>query len=153
MKILPALIAGCLLAACQSTPTPTAPSRPPITQDESTVVSTDPPQDLMIVGRLVSILDTPGCGIVHWSAVAEYTDLQVINGTYPYNVIYVIHGCPELKRSEYAKGSGDLESFNVGDYHELHLTKENVYQTMKLLNDPHPSDQLYFCREVNLYKK
>jgi hypothetical protein len=85
-----------------------------------------PTNEIVIVGRLESIQDTPGCGIFHWSAVAKYTDLQITSGIYPYDVVYVMHGCPELKRSEYAKDSGDLESFNVGDYHELHLTKQNI---------------------------
>ncbi len=157
MKIIPALIACCMLIACQSTPNPVAPSQAPIVQDTPTIAPTPrltyPSADLVIVGRLASIQNTPGCGVIHWSTVAEYTDLQVISGKYPYDVVYVIHGCPELKRSEYAQGSGDLESFNVGDYHELHLTKGNVYHTMDYSDEPYPKDRLYFCRVVNLYKK
>ena len=112
-----------------------------------------PSDEVVIVGRLASIQATPGCGLVHFSAVAEYTDLRVISGTYPYDTVYVMHGCPELTRRQYAQGSGDLESFNVGDYHELHLTKENVYHTMEHSNGPYPKDRLYFSRVVNLHTK
>jgi hypothetical protein len=114
---------------------------------------TSPSNKVVLIGQLLSIQDAPDCGIVHWSAVAEYTDLQIISGTYPYDVVYVIHGCPELKRSEYAQGSGDLESFNVGDYHELHLTRENVYHTMDHSNELYMKDRLYFSKVVNLYKQ
>jgi len=115
--------------------------------------STVPSAEVIVIGRLESIQDTPGCGIIHWSAVAKYTDLQIASGIYPYDVVYVMHGCPELKRNEYAKDSGDLESFNVGDYHELHLIKQNIYQTMEHSNEPYPKDRLYFCQQVNYYKK
>jgi hypothetical protein len=119
----------------------------------ATPVSDSSSDEIVIVGRMKSIQSVPGCGIVYWSAVAEYTDLQVISGTYPYDVVYVIHGCPEIKRNEYAQGSGNLESFTVGDYHELHLTKENAYHTMDHSNGPYPKDHLYFSRVVNLYRQ
>jgi len=131
-KILLAVLAILVVSAC----TPAAPS-----------------DEVVIVGRLESIQPTVDCGIVHASAIAKYTDLQVINGTYPYDTVYVIHGCPKSKRSDYSPGSGNLESFKVGDYHELHLTKENVYHTMDYPNAPYPKDRLYFSRVVNLYRQ
>jgi hypothetical protein len=108
--------------------------------------------ELVIVGRLVRIEDTLQCGIFHFGAVAEYTDLTVLRGTYPYETIFVTHGCPELKRSEYAEGSGDLEVFRTGDYHELHLTQQNVYDVSTYPTDLKDlSEGLYFSSVVNLY--
>ena len=49
-------------------------------------------------------------------------------GQYLKDTIYVVHGCPEIARNEYAKGSGNLASFQVGDYHILHLTSQNVFK-------------------------
>ena len=84
--------------------------------------------ELIVVGRLKSISAPGHCGFIHFGGTAEYEDLQIISGKYSKDKIYVVHGCPELPRNEYASGSGSLTSFREGDYHVLHLTSKNVYQ-------------------------
>jgi len=81
--------------------------------------------ELIVVGRLINISTPPHCGYIHFGAVAEYTDLSITNGQYLRDKIYVVHGCPELSRNEYAEGSGNLAAFQIGDYHVLHLTLQN----------------------------
>jgi hypothetical protein len=84
--------------------------------------------ELIVVGRL-KYISTPGfCGIIHSGGVAEYDDLQIINGNYSKEKIYVVHGCPGMSRKEYASESGSLTSFREGDYHVLHLTSKNIYK-------------------------
>jgi hypothetical protein len=109
--------------------------------------------ELVIVGRLVRIDDSPHCGIWHWGAIAEYTDLTILSGSYAYDTVLVIHGCPELKRGDYAEGSGDLEAFVARDYHELHLTQDNVYGIgLHPTSDQKLAGRLYYSQEVNFYK-
>jgi len=130
---------------CMNAPTATA-----ILRSEPT----PPSVELIVMGRLVRMSDPPDCGVFHFGAVAEYSDLTVLSGTYAHDVVFVIHGCPELRRSEYAAGSGDLESFRVGEYHELHLTSQNVNKVEIYPGDIKPTEGLlYFCKTVNLYKK
>jgi len=76
---------------------------------------------------LKQISTPPGCGEFLFGAVAEYTNLKILNGQYFKDTIYVVHGCPEIPRNNYANGSGNLAFFQVGDYHILHLTSENVF--------------------------
>jgi hypothetical protein len=103
----------------------------------------------------VRIADTPPCGIFHWGAVAEYTDLTVVQGAYSGSTILVVHGCPELPRREYAEDGGTLESFRVGDYHLLQLTRR-VPARGVLWGEVSPAaaeGPLYFCRAVDLYAR
>ncbi len=104
------------------------------------------------MARLIRIEHTPDCGILHLGATAEYSDLQVLNGIYPHRTIYVIHGCPELKRSEYGEDGGNLESFRAGDYHMLYLTKQNMYHVGTSFEGT-PPENYYFCKKVDLYTK
>jgi hypothetical protein len=96
----------------------------------STDTSIAPAQsdELIIVGRLNNISAPLHCGYVHFGAVAEYTDLRITSGQYLKDKVYVVHGCPELSRNEYAEGSGNLASFEIGAYHVLHLTLQNEIQ-------------------------
>lgn len=85
--------------------------------------------DFVIVGRLERISSPQAaCGILHIGAIAEYTNLKILNGKYSEDKIYVVHGCPELARNEYADNSGSLISFHEGDYHILHLTSQNIFR-------------------------
>ena len=165
-----------LLAACAKAAGPAdvrAPATSMVIMRTELAPPVPQPGDLVIVGRLDYISTPPGCGYIHFGAVAEYSDLKIVNGKYPYDTIYVIHGCPELARSEYAKGSGTLTSFRVGDYHVLHLTLQNVYQIETIvtgeklaklrdvcsLDDPcspetlvqRQSGRMYFSSQVDLY--
>ncbi len=90
---------------------------------------------------------------MHLGTVAEYSDLTVLSGEYTDTVIFVAHGCPTLSRKEYAEGSGDLESFEVGDYHELYLTTQNIRNIEYIFGAESLKKPLYFCRVVNLYSK
>ena len=112
-----------------------------------------PSDELILIGRLTHINETLYCGIIHTGSIAEYSDLQVLDGSYFKKTIYVVQGCPELKRSEYSKNGGDLESFRVGDYHLLYLTKQNIYRIEGFINDTRKGFPLYFCQRVDLYSK
>jgi len=81
--------------------------------------------ELIVVGRLKNISTPSHCGYLHFGAVAEYTDLTITNGQYLGDKIYVVHGCPELSRNEYAEDSGNLAALQIGDYHVLRLTLQN----------------------------
>ncbi|MCA9535255.1 MAG: hypothetical protein KC593_16295 [Myxococcales bacterium] len=81
-----------------------------------------------VIARLAHLgADTaPRCGTQHIAVVMRYEVLQVI-GAQPYlgpsgNQWDVIHGCPELSRARYRAGSGDVESFRLGDVHRLVLS-------------------------------
>lgn len=107
---------------------------------------------LHLVGRLVHLAETVHCGRLHFGAVAEYTDLTVLSGTYTAPTIFVVQGCPEMPRNQYAEGSGDLEIFRGGDYHELHLTQQNLSGVaVQPGNLAVPAGGLYFCQTVNRY--
>lgn len=109
--------------------------------------------ELLVVGKLEHIEKSPDCGLVHFGAIAKYTDLTVLQGAYTAKEIYVVHGCPEMPRQMYDKRSGDLDKFQVGDYHELHLTKTNVHHVESIVGDKGASqEEIYFCRIVNLKK-
>jgi hypothetical protein len=84
--------------------------------------------DFEIVAKLVDIHERAGCGVIHYGGIAEYTDIRVLKGKYSQQKVYVIHGCTEIKRTNYVKGSGNLESFQIGDYHKLNLTLQNIYR-------------------------
>ena len=141
-----ALLGIILLTACTPAAMPTKIPAPPIPISE----------ELIVVGRLARISSPPSCGYIHFGAVAEYTDLIVIEGKYAGGTIYVVHGCPELPRNEYAEDSGNLKSFQVGDYHllRLHLTRDEPEKGMKVFSEglELPKDAtLYFCSQVDLY--
>ncbi len=86
--------------------------------------------------------------------IAEYSDLTILSGEYTDDVIFVTHGCPELTRSEYVEGSGDLEEFHIGDYHELHLTMQNVHNIESINPMPENSEEFaYFSEVVNLFTR
>ena len=74
--------------------------------------------DLTLSGRLVRIADSPNCGHLKFSVIAEYSDLRVFEGVFTSDKVWVVHECPELKR---AGKDGTLEKFCAGDYHLLHL--------------------------------
>lgn len=120
-----------------------------------------PSEELIVVGRLERITQPVGCGYLHTGAIAEYTDLRVLKGKYLKDTIYVIHGCPELPRNEYAKGSGTLTSFQEGGYHLLHLTLQNVYEIGVVssegieisMDQIEREGMLYFCSQVDLYSQ
>jgi len=105
-----------------------------------------PASDELIVAGQLKYIATPlsHCGYLHFGPLAEYTNLKILKGQYSKDTIYVVHGCPELTRSEYAKGSGTLESFQVGDYHLLHLTLQNVYDIGTIV----PGEKLKHLYEV-----
>jgi len=114
--------------------------------------------DLVIVGRLERIAQSPNCGHLYCGAIAKYSGIRIIQGTFDSQVIYVIHGCPELRRSEFAKGSGNLEAFHVGDYHRLELSKINIYKIGSIFdadstgNIEHPDSLTYYSGTVDLEK-
>src|SRR5512138_2917291 len=90
-----------LLAACVKAAGPadvTAPATRIVVMRTELAPAVPWPGDLVIVGRLdyISTPPPPHCGYIHFGAVAEYSDLKIINGKYPYDTIYVVHGCPEL---------------------------------------------------------
>jgi len=105
---------------------------------------------LTIAGTLSQIATCKHCGYFHFGAVAEYTDLEVVEGDFSQDTIYVIHGCPEMSRNTYAANSGDLEKIEIGARHLLHLAKENVYKIESIvgLNQTYVGD--YFVKEVYL---
>lgn len=95
---------------------------------KSNISATSRTDELIIVGRLKYISSPPACGIISSAAIAEYTDLKILSGKYSKDSIYVVHGCPEMKRSEFVQNSGSLDVFHVGNYHILHLTLKNIYK-------------------------
>ncbi len=134
-----------------STATVSPTGEPTLVPATPTPASTLPPSsELVVLGRMVSMRRSVACGIIHGGGVAEYTDLIILSGVYYSDTIFAIHGCAELARSEYFKGSGNVESFNVGDYHELHLTKQNVYG-IGVWPVGTPEGSTYFCKIVNYY--
>lgn len=181
-KVFFVFLTSLLLFACASPAQPKAttipiPGIPTFTR--FTAQTPAPPlshsSELTVVGQLTYIA-TPlsGCGFIHFGAVAEYSDLKILEGKSSEDTIYVIHGCPELKRSEYAKDSGTLESFQTGDYHLLHLTLQNIYhveaivfgERLERLNDvclnlpagctaeelvERQNGRMYFASQVDLY--
>jgi hypothetical protein len=112
--------------------------------------------NLVIVGRLKRIVHTPECGHIHFGALSEYDDIKVIQGLYNSKSIFVIHGCPEISRTEYAKESGNLQSFRIGDYHRLELVKNNIYKVGSIIDSDttgkivHADSLTYFAKTVDL---
>ena len=106
--------------------------------------------ELTIVARLYSISSPPACGILHMGAVAEYRDLEVIEGRYSARKVFVIHGCPEIPRTSYAQDAGDVEEFRIGDYHELTLVPASRWDgdDVLLLSDKQPPTQFLATRAL-----
>jgi hypothetical protein len=111
---------------------------------------------LVVIGRLKRIVHTPDCGYIHFGALAEYDSVRVVQGVYNAKSIFVIHGCPELSRSEYAKESGSLQVFRIGDYHRLELVIQNIHKVECVIDSdttgkiPHPDSLTYFAKTVDL---
>ena len=114
--------------------------------------------DPVVVGRLSRIALSPPCSQGRYGVVAEYTDLKVIQGDFNLDIVYVVHGCPELRRQDYGETSGSLTRFRLGDMHVLHLSKKNVYRVGSISDAdakgriPHPEAFTYFCKSVDLFK-
>ncbi len=125
MSMSAVLLFACAKSA-QATEATTPMTIEPVRIDSTTFPS--PSDELRVIGQLKYISTPPHCGYFHIGAVAEYTDLKIINGSYLQDKIYVVHGCPELARNEYANASGNLESFQIGDYHVLYLTSQNRFK-------------------------
>jgi len=112
--------------------------------------------NLVIVGRLKRIVQPPDCGHIHFGALSEYDNIRLIQGVYNAKSIFVIHGCPEISRTEYAKGSGNLQSFRIGDYHRLELVKKNIYKVGIIIDSDttgkivHSDSLTYFAKTVDL---
>jgi hypothetical protein len=137
-----------LLSACTTSTVFTEPTASPTPAPVSV--------ELVLTGRLSNISKPPYCGYVFSGAIAEYTDLQVLSGSYPSDTIYVVHGCPEMPRNEYSAESGTLTSFETGDYHLLFLTTENVFK-IEMINQAGleipPGAIMYYSFHVDLYTK
>jgi hypothetical protein len=95
-----------------------------------------PPPVLVVVAKLTRIASGAGCGYFSMGVVAEYTDIQVIVGKYSKDKVYVVHGCPELSRSEFSASAGSLETLDIGAYHHLELLSNNFYG-LELIYDDH----------------
>ena len=76
-----------------------------------------PPAELVVVGKLTRIAHGAGCGYFSMGVVAEYGDLQIVEGTYKEHRLFVVHGCPELSRPEFSASAGSLASLEIGAYH------------------------------------
>jgi hypothetical protein len=87
-----------------------------------------PPAELVVTGRLARIAHGAGCGYFSMGVVAEYSDLQILEGTYKEQRLFVVHGCPELSRPEFSASAGSLASLEIGAYHRLELLTKNFYR-------------------------
>jgi hypothetical protein len=148
-KMILVFLSATILCACSKSaysPNTNVPT-PDISARADLDTSISQADELVIIGRLKYISDPPGCGIFHYGAIAEYTDLRIIHGPYFRDTIYVVHGCPELDRSEYAEGSGTLSSFQLGDYHILHLTSQNVYDIGTIYAGEEPEQLYEVCKD------
>ena len=118
------------------------------------LLSFDIGNDLIITARLDTIAAVPDCGYFYFGATAKYSDIVVLQGHYDYRFIFVVHGCPELARSG---EDGTLQAFNVGNYHRLVLTRENIHNIRGI--KPIDSSQTtsndsvrFFAKRVDLFK-
>ena len=105
---------------------------------------------LVVTGRLVKIADPPDCGIFHFGSVALYEDVRVASGSYDKPRIQVIHGCTELPREEYRRGSGDLVEFKVGDRHKMRLLDASKFEGTVVDTKRMKKADRYFCDHVTL---
>lgn len=87
-----------------------------------------PPAELVVTGKLTQIAHGAGCGYFSMGVVAEYGNLQILEGTYRDQRLFVVHGCPELSRPEFSASAGSLASLEIGAYHRLELLTKNFYQ-------------------------
>lgn len=98
----------------------------------------------------------PPCVHFHWGVVAQYSTLNVVEGSYSSDKVYVIHGCPEVKRTVYSERAGNLQAFHIGDLHRLRLTRMNIFKIGTIVDSDssgrieHPDDQTYFAKTVDL---
>ena len=113
-------------------------------------------ENLVIVGRLTRMSHSPDCGGLYFGVLAEYDSIKVIQGTFDAKSVFVIHGCPELSRKEFAKGSGNLHTFRIGDHHHLELVRNNIYKIGNVIDVDttgkimHPDSLTYFAKTVDL---
>jgi hypothetical protein len=85
--------------------------------------------ELIIIAKLVKMDEfQAGCGTLYVRTIMEYEVLEVINGDYNRDTIYVAHGCIEMPREEFSKESGTLKEFKVNDIHKLVLTTDPIYE-------------------------
>jgi len=83
---------------------------------------------VVLLGRVESIdYSAPKCGILHNGSPVHYTDVTTLSGGFSEEEVVVVHGCTELTREEYIKGSGSLKEFKKGDYHKITISRDNIY--------------------------
>ena len=116
---------------------------------DSNHAAPDGPVELVVVGRLDQIEESPHCGFFHFGAVAVYSTLKVVAGRYSKSTVQVVHGCPELSREQYREGAGTLVTFKVGEYHRLWLTRGEEPGMVVVETKGQPSRPRYFCRRVD----
>jgi hypothetical protein len=85
------------------------------------------PDDLEVKARLVDAgafdPDIAGCGGMMYVVTMKYAVIEVISGSYPADIIYVLHICPQ-DRVRYFKG--DSIAFRAGEIHHLKLSKIDI---------------------------
>jgi hypothetical protein len=109
-----------------------------------------PAGDATVVARLTALPTPmpPNCGIWHVGAVMDYELVRVISGTLDKKRFHVVHGCPELRRSQYDKSGGTLTVFHAGDLHRLELSTKPPAQPPSIFN-PVSGVTPYWCRRVD----
>lgn len=106
---------------------------------------------LVVEGMLAKMGSAAPCGAFHLGAVGVYSDLTVIAGSYRRTTVRVIHGCPDLPRSDYAPGSGDVDEFRIGDHHRLTLVPKSEF-TGTLVRNPGIGRPRFFCTNVTMIR-
>lgn len=149
-ELMNILVGGLLAIALLLDPSP----RLSVTPEDGPVV------DLVLVGRLARMSNPGYCGYFYFGSVAEYEDLRVLEGSYPQDKVYVVHGCTEMPRAQFNPSSGSLDAFRIGDYHRLRLVKRNVYNIEAisygccgLSGMKPPAAAIFFAVQVDLEKR
>jgi len=106
-----------------------------------------PEPDLVVIGKLVHMTHPSfGCGYFSLGALAEYSDLRVLKGSYDQSTIYAFHPCPEMPPQPCRGVSAALSTLEAGAYHHLELSRRN-FEQINLLDDggqPHSETMTFF---------
>jgi hypothetical protein len=112
-------------------------------------------EPVTLVGRLVAMPDArAGCGVFHFAATVEYEVLEVRTGRFEGSRVMVLHGCPELARSQYEADAGNAGPLEIGDEHILQLVPHApvVVGGLSLLGtSAHPELHRYWAEHTDLY--
>jgi len=115
-----------------------------------------PPEnhELSLVAKLIDKQTCPSSCDKHYGLVMKYKVLEVVSGYYDDDIIYIVHGAPELPRYIYFKYCGSLKSFDVGAAHRLRLKEKlpDNASPFEAVIDPylkHDQSTRYLCLKVD----